>query len=343
MDSITSFPLTSLLRVSWLAATLTILAASVPLKPLYPLRRLLSAFAARGKTQNPNSRKLLTVPQRFFLHFYVVAVAITTVLLVCSWSYAYSEMLPLAEESLGLADVTSNLAGGSRILFGKGRGIASVAEKLRVWRSVFVLVLMEAQVMRRLYETRVVFDYGPSARMHLLGYFSGLFFYIAAPLSLASACALEVLSYAGGQIAEFIVKGRERMPVMEFSWWDLLKPLISLGWCQWIGSAIFIWGWIHQFRCHAILGSLREHKGTDEYVIPHGDWFKYVSCPHYLAEIVIYTGILVASGGTDITIWLLLFFVIGNLVFAAAETHKWYRCKFDSYPQSRRAIIPFAY
>lgn len=33
-------------------------------------------------------------------------------------------------------------------------------------------------------------------------------------------------------------------------------------------------------------GSLREHKGADEYVIPHGDWFEYVSCPHYLAEIV---------------------------------------------------------
>lgn len=80
-------------------------------------------------------------------------------------------------------------------------------------------------------------------------------FYIAAPLSLASSCVLEVFSYTGGHIAEFIVKGRERMPVMEFSWWDLLKPLISLGWCQWIGSAIFIWGWIHQLNCHAILVS----------------------------------------------------------------------------------------
>lgn len=83
-------------------------------------------------------------------------------------------MLPLAGVTLEFGDVASNLAGGSRILFGKGRGIASVAERLRVWRTVFVLVLMEAQVMRRLYETRVVFDYGPSASMHVIGYFTGL-------------------------------------------------------------------------------------------------------------------------------------------------------------------------
>lgn len=34
-------------------------------------------------------------------------------------------------------------------------------------------------------------------------------------------------------------------------------------------------------------GSLRERKEqVDEYTIPHGDWFEIVSCPHYLAEIV---------------------------------------------------------
>ncbi|KAF9623412.1 hypothetical protein IFM89_002996 [Coptis chinensis] len=41
----------------------------------------------------------------------------------------------------------------------------------------------------------------------------------------------------------------------------------------------------------------------------HGNWFEIVSCPHYLAEIVIYAGLLVASGGSDPTIWLLFGFV----------------------------------
>lgn len=206
-----------------------------------------------------------------------------------------------------------------------------------------MLLLMEVQVFRRLYETLNVFHYSPSARMHFLGYLTGLLYYTGAPLSLGISCASEALSYARDQIAEFIVKGRDRMPDLQIDWLELLKPLLYLGWCQWIGAVIFLWGWLHQLRCHAILGSLRENKGADEYVIPYGDWFRYVSCPHYLAEIIIYFGILVASGGSDITIWLLFMFVVSNLTFAAAETHRWYHHKFENYPKTRRAIIPFVY
>ncbi|KAJ6927323.1 LOW QUALITY PROTEIN: hypothetical protein NC651_011401 [Populus alba x Populus x berolinensis] len=91
-----------------------------------------------------------------------------------------------------------------------------------------------------------------------------------------------------------------------------------------------------------MMGSLREHVGkVDEYVIPRGDWFEIVSSPHYLAEIVIYAGIVFGSGGADLTIWLLFGFVVSNLIFAAAETHRWYLQKFDNYPSNRVAIIPF--
>lgn len=112
---------------------------------------------------------------------------------------------------------------------------------------------------------------------------------------------------------------------------------------------------------------------------------------------VIYAGLVVASGGTDPTIWLLFGFVVrfffcteniiyinmhtdecshahartrenksphtherpmssivtllfhwgifqvSNLVFAAAETHRWYLKKFKNYPSNRLAIIPFVY
>ncbi|XP_058080017.1 polyprenol reductase 2-like isoform X2 [Magnolia sinica] len=169
-------------------------------------------------------------------------------------------------------------------------------------------------------------------------------FYTAAPLSLCSFCAPELLRYAAYLFVEFIVKGRDRVAAFEFDWWGYVKPLTKLGFCQWVGVAIFVWGWIHQYRCHAILGSLRDHKEeATEYAIPRGDWFEIVSSPHYLAEIVIYAGILVASGGSDLTIWLLFTFVVSNLVFAAAETQRWYLCKFDNYPVSRRAILPFLY
>ncbi|GJN01991.1 hypothetical protein PR202_ga19301 [Eleusine coracana subsp. coracana] len=196
-------------------------------------------------------------------------------------------------------------------------------------------------VLRRLYETEHVFHYSPSAQMHIVGYLTGLFYYVAAPLSLASSCIPEAMQYLRGQVAEFIVKGRARMPDLVIDSSSLLMPLVKLGWCQWIGAVIFLWGSLHQIRCHSILGSLRKHRDSDEYVIPCGDWFDRVSCPHYLAELVIYFGMLVASGGSDIPVWFLFLFVITNLSFAAVETHKWYLQKFEDYPRYRYAIIPF--
>ncbi|ONK63168.1 uncharacterized protein A4U43_C07F12110 [Asparagus officinalis] len=300
------------LRIAWIAAILPIVVASIPVKPFNFLQSLLLKFAARGKTSQSSDK--FSIPQRYFLHFYVLAVVLTTWLALSTWLYAYN-----ADDH-----------------------IASAGDRIKAWRTVFVLLLMEAQVLRRLYESKCVFIYSPSARMHIVGYFTGLFFYTAAPLSLASKFSLEALSYSVNLLTEFTVKGPTELPV-DFTWKEILKPVIGLGWCQWIGSTIFMWGWLHQLRCHQILGSLRENKRENGYVIPHGDWFEYVSCPHYLFEIVIYAGILVASGGLDFTLWLVLLFVVANLVFASAETHRWYHLKLDSYPESRKAIIPFIY
>lgn len=266
----------------------------------------------------------------------------TTSLLLAIWFYAYMKMTPLMPEQSSYSTIASHLVGGSNSFhlanFWSSR---PMEHKYRVWCTVFVLILMEIQVLRRLYETEHVFHYSPSAQMHIIGYLTGIFYYVAAPLSLASSCLPEAIQYLRYQIAEFIVKGRARMPDLSIDPSHLLKPLLKLGWCQWIGAVIFIWGSLHQIRCHAILGSLREHKDSDEYVIPCGDWFSRVSCPHYLAELVIYFGMLVATGGSDIPVWFLYLFVITNLSFAAVQTHKWYLQKFEDYPRSRYAIVPF--
>ncbi|KAJ6739173.1 POLYPRENOL REDUCTASE 2-LIKE [Salix koriyanagi] len=237
-------------------------------------------------------------------------------------------------------DLGSYFAGSANIFSFHRSQLISSENKFRVWLSVFLLLLMEVQVLRRLFETLYVFKYSPSARMHIFGYLTGLFFYTAMPLTLCCTCAPNVFKFGTSEVMEFIVKGRSSIQANEFDWWEV-NPFLNLGWFQWIGAAIFLWGCIHQYRCHAILGSLREHVGkVDEYVIPCGDWFEIVSSPHYLAEIVIYAGVVFASGG-DLAIWLLFGFVVSNLIFAAAKTHKWYLQKFDNYPSNRVAIIPF--
>lgn len=43
--------------------------------------------------------------------------------------------------------------------------------------------------------------------------------------------------------------------------------------------------------------------------VPAGGLFEFVSCPHYLAEIVIYLGLLVASGGQLMPLLMLVWVV----------------------------------
>ncbi|KAL3648984.1 hypothetical protein CASFOL_005387 [Castilleja foliolosa] len=300
-----------LLRAVWIVGIFPIVIASFPSSKFYSFHNLLLKLSGRGKIMDSSSKKLV-VPQNFFCHFYIVAVIWTTFLLVVTWVYAYK---------------TTN----SALNFKHG-----------LWKSVFLLLLMETQVLRRLFESIYVFKYSPSARMHIAGYLTGLIFYTAAPLSLCCTYTLEVFEFVADMFAE--VKGIDIMKFVDFDLWALLSPLMQLEWHVWIGAAFFSWGWVHQHHCHAILGSLRRNdKKSNDYAIPIGDWFESVSSPHYLSEIVIYGGLVIASGFSDITIWLLFGFVVANLVFAAAETHRWYVRKFDNYPSNRYAIIPFVY
>ncbi|KAJ6707956.1 DFG10 PROTEIN [Salix viminalis] len=277
--------LMELLRAAWIAGTLPILVASLPCSWLGSFHGLVLGFARRGKIMKSSSHHKFTVPQRFFSHFYVVAVVWTTLLLLATWIYA-NRVATIVSEPFFYFDLGSYFAGSANIFSFHRSQLISSENKFRPL----------------------------SSDAHFrLSYWS-IFLHSNAPDTLLP------LNLIGG---------------------TLFNPFLNLGWFQWIGAAIFLWGWIHQYRCHAILGSLREHVGkVDEYVIPCGDWFEIVSSPHYLAEIVIYAGVVFASGG-DLTIWLLFGFVVSNLIFAAAETHKWYLQKFDNYPSNRVAIIPF--
>ncbi|CAF1706361.1 unnamed protein product [Brassica oleracea var. botrytis] len=267
-----------LVRAAWIAAILLMVIGSIPSSKLRLYHELMLSFAGRGKILQPSSSQKWTVPQKYFAHFYVVGVVWTTLLFAMTWMYAF-KMAPLT--------------GGSH-----------VEHWFKVLRAVFLLLLMEIHVLRRLIESFYVFKYSPCARMSILGYFTGLFFYAAAPLSLCIDIASEML-----------------------------------GWCQLIGGAFFLWGWLHQRRCHAILGSLRKIPSqAKEYIIPHGDWFESLRL-----SLVLYMGLLIASGGIDVTIWLLFGFVVGNLTMAAGETHRWYLRKFENYPANRSAIFPYVY
>lgn len=105
-----------------------------------------------------------------------------------------------------------------------------------------------------------------------------------------------------------------------------------------LGLSIFIAGTIINRYSDFILKNLRK-PGEKEYKIPYGWLYKWISCPNYLGEIIIWLGwaiMLKSIIGFGFFIW-----TIANLLPRALSTHKWYLNKFPDYPKDRKAIIPY--
>jgi steroid 5-alpha reductase family enzyme len=100
---------------------------------------------------------------------------------------------------------------------------------------------------------------------------------------------------------------------------------------------IFISGFIINRNSDIILRNLRE-PGQPEYRITDKGLFRWVSCPNYLGEIMIWTGWAIASwslAGLSFALW-----TIANLVPRARAHHRWYKQHFADYPDNRRALVP---
>lgn len=81
----------------------------------------------------------------------------------------------------------------------------------------------------------------------------------------------------------------------------------------------------------------------NEHYLPHGFLFELISCPHYFAEILIYLGITILLQGYLNAIAILVWTFFVHIVMAL-QSHNWYRSQFSqTYPKSRKALIPFLF
>ena len=116
---------------------------------------------------------------------------------------------------------------------------------------------------------------------------------------------------------------------------------------QGFACVVFFWAWVQQYLTHKIFAQLKvQLKGSqsgDTHGIPFGGWFHYVSCPHYLAEIIMYACFAVILGPTQHKTAIFIFaWVLINQIVAGLMSHKWYLEKYShAYPKNRKAVIPF--
>ncbi|KAJ7537554.1 hypothetical protein O6H91_11G011200 [Diphasiastrum complanatum] len=348
------------LQFMWLAAIAACVVSMLPLKFVIPLQSAILACCRRGKLVDRSKNQRFNVPHSFFTHFYLVAVIWNTFLLLAAAAFACLCTSSVSSSTFQFSTLVWQISGeGASSSVLPGNSVLSLTS-CSEWasRTFFLHLLMEIHVVRRLYESSFIVKYSPGAQMHVMGYLSGILYYVVAPLSLCARSCWTMFRSIMQMFVQSILKRQIHshqsalVAPGELEWREYGKILMTLGWWQWIGAFVVLWGSVHQYRCHVILASLRIRDQVVEktnlpqqstrgstYAIPFGDWFEVVSSPHYLAEIVIYGGIFIASGGTDLTIILLFIWVVSNLLLAGLETHKWYQSKFDNYPK-RWAIFP---
>ena len=188
----------------------------------------------------------------------------------------------------------------------------------------------------------------------------GLCFFLGGSLSAATVVFLvlwEAHYLHRAFIYPFSLRGRERhMPLAVVSFGLLFNVMNSYlngryisvfsgGYAnEWladprfiIGIILFLAGYAINRQADSILRSLRE-PGESGYKVTSRGCYRWVSCPNYLGEVVIWLGWALATWslpGLAFAVW-----TIANLVPRARAHHAWYRKNFPDYPAGRKALLP---
>eukprot|EP00970_Alexandrium_tamarense_P008953 scaffold1752_cov197-Alexandrium_tamarense.AAC.18 len=224
------------------------------------------------------------------------------------------------------------------------------------WLSSTCLLL--THLIRRFCECMWVQNSQFSSRMHLSGYLLGVVHYLCLPFV----------------FVPLVVERSEGNGSCRLQSSIQSRYLTSIAM---IGCLYFQY---QQYRHHSILASLRSRNTASakksSYSIPSGGLFEYVTCPHYMSEIMIYfmfAGMLalqskcgcvggdevksivsatpfkvLGNGATSVllrlynsTHWIVLLWVATNLSISANKSHAWYLNQFgEVYPINRKRLLP---
>lgn len=296
------------LDVFWTLVTATMLLASC----WYFVKKdaapgLLTAAMLYGKVAETNKKarllKDISIPKRWFKHFYqfgVVIFTFITVLMVQSYVFG----LPLPSTIIKVVNFVEPRP-----------AITASATSI-----LLVQVLETCQVYRRCYECMFVSVYS-NVRMHVWHYLMGYFYYLGVQLT--------ILANAPGTSGS----ATPRFSVSDISAHHIIGTVIFLwAFCVQFDSNL---------RMASLRKDHKGNVVTLNHKIPQGGMFAYVSCPHYMAELAIYCALSLVLGQPNTTWWLMMAWNWSNQMAFSFLSHSWYRQNFPTYPKHRKAIIPF--
>lgn len=251
---------------------------------------------------------LLSVPKRWYGHFYAFAAALSAATAVAMLDAYWPTASPWPA---GSAWCRRWLWDAVRCP-GRPPSYSAAAASTAVAMAVL-------QCFRRAYETHRVNVFSDTA-VGLWYYASGYMHYagvMATIVAEAPSAATEPAAFCRGP-AEFV-----RLTV---------------------AALTFAWAYREQWRANVTLAAARKRDGRvvmHDHCLVTGGLFDLVSSPQMFTEVVMYGAWYAVLWGS--TGWkYVVLFVWGNQFEIAVINHRWYRDKFrDDYPPHRKAIIPY--
>jgi len=112
------------------------------------------------------------------------------------------------------------------------------------------------------------------------------------------------------------------------------------------GTLLFAAGSLLQAASHVALARLqrRATAAGQPYALPEGGILARLTCPHYSGEILLYAGLALLASPPPASRplpWLVLAWVVCNLVLGAADAAAWYKRTFGrAWPTGRKKLVP---
>ena len=239
----------------------------------------------------------LFVPKKLFVHLYIIGAA-------CALYHLHLTINSLSLQSQILSNYCS-----TRIY---------AMSLLSSYPLPLVLLLWTGHLLRRLFETLFITQYGDS-RMHVGGYVAGIVHYIVVPITFVEACS-DTTIVCQDEITSFL---------------QLFFPIL-----------LFILANYYQYQTHYILYCMKTEQQrcpkSQSYKLPNKSWFKIVCVPHYTAEIVIYLSFAALLPSTSMSPKLLLLWVSSNLAVVANNQYQWYQQHYpEDIPQKWYILFPY--